>query len=521
LRAGLKLALSIAALTIALSALLIGCVWAAPGEFELLYAEWRSITGGPVAPGDEAVLTAYLVFKPPGRTDVAYDVVAKLELPEPFKTASGSSTAYCWLRSMRLGDVQGLSFHFNVPSDAELRSYSFRLSVNYRYVVTEGTMGEYREQAFTFTLPLRERPRLAVEAVDDHLARGASQRLRLRLSYGGPSSAVVTSLTASSRQASVKSIEPQPPFRLDPGGGAEVYVWLYVPRGSSSVDLSMSVEYLVEGRALSATSTLSLPALDVAKPLRVEADGYGLRPGTVNDLRLRLVNTAGSSAKQVHLALSCQGLSLIGPSELTIDEVPSSGEVAVTVMAKPFRQAQQYVVSIELSYTVDGLAYEDEASLYFTELTRPQLSFTSLQASRGEGRFYVRGQVINVGSGEARYVNVTARSEELTLERSSTYIGTLEPGEAASFLITGGAAKEGVFRVALTASYADEAGAWYSESKEVEVAVERPAPTGAAGAGVAPSSLIIPLAMLSTGLFASGLLIGRYLGWRREAQRPS
>ena len=101
--------------------------------------------------------------------------------------------------------------------------------------------------------------------------------------------------------------------------------------------------------------------------------------------------------------------------------------------------------------------------------------------------------------------------------KSTAYIGTLEPGEAASFLMTGEAQGEGVFYVTLKACYADEAGSWYSESKLVEVEVEAKA-GAAAGGGVPLTSLALPLALIGAGLFASGFFIGRYVGWRREAE---
>jgi hypothetical protein len=71
--------------------------------------------------------------------------------------------------------------------------------------------------------------------------------------------------------------------------------------------------------------------------------------------------------------------------------------------------------------------------------------------------------------------------------------------------------------VDLKASYADEAGGWLTEVGRVDVIVERAAAVEGGAGGIPPSSLIIPLAMLSAGLLLSGLLIGRYVGRRHEA----
>jgi len=418
---------------------------------------------------------------------------------------------------MELGDVAQLEFSFNVPPDAELGGYSFKLRLEYRYVVTEGTKGEYREQCFSFDLPLQARPELTVELVDSYLVKGSSQAVKLSLTYHGPSTALIASLAVTSTAASVSSLSPQPPFTLSPGSRLDVEVELFVPAEASKVDLSLRAGYLVEGVEGSLEACFSLPAIESSKPLVVESSSYGLRPGSLNTVELRLLNRGELDAERVHALLSCEGMTLVGPSELDVEEVPSGGCRSVEVLVKPQEGASSYAVHVELSYVVGGRAYEDSATLHFTESTRPSLSFTSVEVSRSASSVYVRGQVINLGTSEAEYVNVTASaSVGLRMVKSSAYLGTLEPGEAASFLMTGEVEEEGVFYVTLKACYADEAGEWYSESRVVEVEVEAAAPRE--GVGVPLSSLALPLALMGTGLFASGLIIGKYVGWRREAK---
>jgi hypothetical protein len=515
MKRGLTLA-SILALLLLL-AYLAPTTAASPGDFKLLYADWRSVDGGPAAPGRQVVVEAFIVFRPPDRDDVAYDVIATLIPPEPLTPPAAPSSRYDWVSAMKLGDVRGLKFTLTLPPNATPGEYAFKLKLEYRYVATEGVMGEYREQGFTFTLPLRPHVGLHVEPLATSLVKGASQRLKLKLSCVGSSGLLVTSLAASSAQASIRQLEPQPPLLLEPGGSVEASMDLYVPKAASSVSLTLEARYLADGLERASAFTFSLPAVEALKPLRVEAGGYELKPGALNRVVLKLSNAAEGDVESVRLKLSCRGLAVVGPDELRVAKVPSGGEVEVEVLVKLVGGSPQYAMDIQLSYAAEGLIYEDEASLLFTESRGPKLSFTAVEVSRSGVNVYVRGQVINIGNGKANYVNVTAYSRDLALERPTTYVGSLEPGEAASFLITGRAEREGVYHVDLKASYADEAGGWLTEVGRVDVIVERAAAVEGGAGGIPPSSLIIPLAMLSAGLLLSGLLIGRYVGRRHEA----
>ncbi len=490
---------------------------ASPDDFELIYARWGDAENEEIAvPGGQTSLTVFIKFKPPGKDDRALDVLASLDLPSPFRTATGVSKCYYWVDSMSLGDIEPFTFSFNIPPDAEPGEYTFTLHLNYRYVVTEGTIGENKEQSFTFQLPLYQRTELLVEPETSFLVKGATQSLELRFTCEGESDLLVTSLTVTSASSSVIGHEAVLPIHLLAGTSTSVDVKVYVPEQASSVGFSVEVHYLLHGLEHTLTRVFSLPTIEALKPLSIEADSYELSPDALNSIKLTLTNTATQPITNLTLSLSGQALSLIGSNEVWVEEVEAGGIEEVEVVVRPSSQADSYLLTVQVNYAVGDMAYSDTFNLFFTKSTRPRLSFSSIEVSRTGEYVYVRGQVINVGRSAANYVNVTASSEQLSFEKGSTYIGTLEPGEAASFLLTSPIEEPGIYYVTLSGFYADEAGSWFVEVREVQITVEEvPGVEGARAVSI--HELLLPVAGLGIGLFIAGLVIGRYVGGRREA----
>jgi len=489
----------------------------AQSYFELIKASWgTSSSEAVVFPGEDASLTVLLRFKPDERSDKAVSILAKLELPSPLRTVGGEPRGLSWASSMGAYEIQAFTFNLHVPSNAKPGSYSFKLSLNYRYVEGDEYPGEEVKEVFYFTLPIYERSELSIKPLTSYLVKGSSQEALFNLSCTGDAPLLVTSISASSTTASVVGVNLTAPTLIPSRSSLAVGVKVYVPLTSTSVDLELKVSYMVYGLQRTATLQASFPAIEGVKPLSLAALDYEVVPDSINTLTLKLFNTQPKLLKEVVLRLSGEQLAVMGGSRVTVDEVPPLGERDVEVKVKPSAQADSYALKVEAEYLLGGEVYTDAFTLSFVKSARPKVSFSSIETSKAGGYVYVRGQVINLGRGPAQYVNVTIEAPRgLKVERTSTYIGTLEPGEAASFLFTCQPEEPGTYLATLTSHYSDEGGAWYAETRQVQVFVEEAREVKAAAPSL--NELLLPLIALSVGLFISGLIIGRYTGGRREA----
>lgn len=128
----------------------------------------------------------------------------------------------------------------------------------------------------------------------------------------------------------------------------------------------------------------------------------------------------------------------------------------------------------------------------------------------------IRGQLVNVGDYDAKYLTVYAQAlgEGLTVENPTTYLGTLAAGEGTSFLIYASAERIGKYGLKLSAKYYGPDMEWHETTEEISIEItgiaeEKEEITPIKYEEILPIIIGLPVVTLIIGF-----IMGRYTRWK-------
>ncbi len=453
-------------------------------DVEVVRAFWATPGGGNPYPGVGPVrLVVYL--KNVGSGSIRPDFII-LHIPRPLRTGEGDNQS--WISPagpISPGQTVRLDFDLYVPASARPGRYNFTLELNYTEVRVERfrVVRETREEEVSFLLALRQGPEVRmVISPPESAEEGEIFKVWLVLDNVGSEQIALQSLRVTSPNAEVLTQDLGSPGQLAPGESLTREVYVRAPRDSPDecVILIASATYAVGGEARTDEATVSIPLSPHKFRFSVDVDRSSLTPGEENEVTIFIRNVGSAAAEDVEVSVGAsEGLTVVGPSEFWLGDIPPGGEAAIEVDLLPIGSLQAYTIALTISPS-DG--EPDAVTVGFSSSEMGNVSIASLKAEYDGEKLKVRGVLANLGSGTARYVNVSLTSGPCRGE--SNYIGDLDSGETSGFYLSCEASLAGEEEVTVSAYYQASPGVWRTATKSTTVLA--PGSTGgqgAAGAG--------------------------------------
>lgn len=192
-------------------------------------------------------------------------------------------------------------------------------------------------------------------------------------------------------------------------------------------------------------------------------------PGDEVTLTLRLQNVGDVAARRVFLTWGGNGgqglgaLALLGTGNVHyIEDIPPQGQVRLSQRFFVDGQAQPGVFSLPIQLTyenVEGDIVQDTQVIALRLRRRPQLLvrfYEPVGTPLVGTRFFLPVEVINLASTPLNVTLVEVKSETLTLEGASMFVGGLEGGTSVSLEAEATATQAGTHTLAVLVHYLDD-----------------------------------------------------------------
>lgn len=242
-----------------------------------------------------------------------------------------------------------------------------------------------------------------------------------------------------------------------------------------------------------------------------------LEKGKVQNINFNVVYV-GNEPVELNIDFQSDALSILDyePKAPILTDKPGSFEASAKVYCPPDVQVNGLPITITVTYKTLQ-ASGTYTKTYIIPLARKaEVVFTEVQYTTSGSSVIIRGQLVNVGDYDAKYLTVYAQalSEGLTIENPTTYLGTLAAGEGTSFLIYASAERIGKYGLKLSAKYYGPDMEWHETTEEISIEItgiaeEKEKITPIKYEEILPIIIGLPVVTLIIGF-----IMGRYTRWK-------
>jgi len=226
----------------------------------------------------------------------------------------------------------------------------------------------------------------------------------------------------------------------------------------------------------------------------------------------------GYEAAELNIDFKSEILSVLDyePKAPILTDKPGSFKVNAKVYCPPDVQANSLPITISVTYKTLQTTGTYTKTYIVPLVRKAEVAFTEVQYTTSGSSVIIRGQLVNVGDYDAKYLTVYAESlsEGLTIENPTTYLGTLAAGEGTSFLIYASAENSGKYGLKLSAKYYGPDMEWHETVEEINVEVKTIAEKEEKVSHVKYEELMPIIIGLPIVTLIIGFIMGRYTRWK-------
>lgn len=242
-----------------------------------------------------------------------------------------------------------------------------------------------------------------------------------------------------------------------------------------------------------------------------------LEKGKIQNINFN-ITYIGNEPAEINVNFSSETLSILDyePKKPILTDKPFSFK-AKTKIYCPL-DVKTYALPITITITYRTLqSVNTYSKTYMIPVSRKaKVEFTEIQPIVSDSTVTIRGQLVNVGDYDAKYLTVYATSpdKDLIIENPVTYIGTLTAGEGSSFLIYASTMKPGKYSINLLAKYYGPDMKWHETSEEVSIKVTGIAKKEEISTPLRYEEVLPVIIVFSAAMLIVGIIIGRYVRWK-------
>jgi len=413
-------------------------------EFKLLSAYWGDTSQIEITGGDYVTLTIILRYE--GRWSFN-NLVAKLSLPEPFKTSDKSNTATIYYKStVTPGSIIQLTYQVYVSPQALKGTYLSNLNLEY-FVSNYGLI----TQTIQIPLEITGRPNLQLSLRNEPLIEG-KQTVSLIIKNVGDADAYHIQISrAYSSSITINNVENTYVEYIKPGENATSTIEIYVPSGlkGKTVQINFDLRYIGPKNSIY-TKTESVQVLvnpqDPQPNVDVRLSSGELYIGKVNKLNVTISNNGYSTIRNVRMSISTDAtLKVFGSSTIYIGDVNPQQSVNTPMeIYVPLTTAATGTITISTTYydTARGLSISDTRQTTmllrgFIELTLTDVAIIPA-SPKPNAPFSITITITNVGTSTAYATYAIPILENLPIQplgSRSVYIGNIDVNMPTIFTI--------------------------------------------------------------------------------------
>ncbi|RLG76618.1 MAG: hypothetical protein DRO23_00260 [Thermoprotei archaeon] len=226
----------------------------------------------------------------------------------------------------------------------------------------------------------------------------------------------------------------------------------------------------------------------------------------------------GNEPAEINVDFRSETLSILDyePKKPILADKPYSFEAKAKVYCPPDIKIDALPITITITYRTLQSANTYSKTYMIPISRKAEVEFTEIQPIVSDNTVTIRGQLVNVGDYDAKYLTVYATSpdKDLAIENPITYIGTLTAGEGSNFLIYASTTKPGKYSISLSAKYYGPDMKWHEISEEINVEVTGIAKKEEISVPLRYEEVLPVIIALSVATLIVGIIIGRYTRWK-------
>lgn len=483
-------------------------------DFLFINAKWGSEETDVIAsPGSINVITVYIT---PTVSNGVKNIVAELTLPHPLKGLDGSEVVKTsYLTYVPKGQIIPLMFKVIIPANVSSGNYEFSLKIN--YTVLSPALEE-RTWRVKFTLPITEKPSILVEMLSENLEKGTLQEVRFKITYLGSEYALIHA-NLNSEVMSILDYEPKTSTLVHNSSTFTVNAKVYVPLEyqASLAPITLTISYETPQYSSTFTKTYLIPLVMPSEPdLYLELLNESIKRGTIQNVLFK-ITYKGTDKANVKVDFNSEVLSILDYEPKETIQIGKEGSFYANV--KIYCPLEVSTNMIPLLVTVIYETAQTSRTItktYILPLKKTaEITIVELQPTISEGSIIVKGQLINIGDSEAKYITVYARSltEGLKIDTPTTYLGSLSSGEGVSFFVYATPSKPNTYDIEIQVKYYGPEAKWHTVLKNVTVSYSEEIAPPKKTTEIT-SEIVLLIVVLAVISLIIGIIIGRYMRWK-------
>jgi hypothetical protein len=413
-------------------------------EFKLLSAYWGDTSQVEVTGGDYATLTIILRYE--GKWSFN-NLVAKLSLPEPFKTSDKSNMATIYYKStVTPGSIIQLAYQIYISPQALKGTYLSNLNLEY-FISNYGLIS----QTIQIPLEITGRPNIQLSLYNETLIEGRQTALLTIKNLGDADAYNLQISRAYSSSITINNVGDTYIEHIKPGENATSTIEIYVPSGlkGKTVQINFDIRYIGPRNSIY-TETKSIQALinpqDPQPKVDVKLSTGELYIGKINKLNITISNNGYSAIRNVKMSISTDAtIKVFGSSTMYIDDLEpwQNSSIPIDVYV-PLTTAATGTITISTTYydTARDVSVSDTWQITmllrgFIELTLTDVAIIPA-SPRPNTPFSITITITNVGTSTAYAIYATPILENLPIQpfgSRSVYIGNIDVNTPTTFTI--------------------------------------------------------------------------------------
>ncbi len=288
-----------------------------------------------------------------------------------------------------------------------------------------------------------------------------------------------------------------------------------LPYSTYELPLTVKIKLIFENGKFTIEKKVNIAAEIVKEPEIIVSLGTEELRQVVKQNITFYVQNLGTVPVRATLNAFSNELSIIAISPRTAILKPSEMVAIKTQVYCPtFKENIETVkVGLEVKYSYEGKEKVVSETFQIPIVREASLKIVELQQTPSEDGAVIKGQIVNIGDAEAKYVTLTSKITKgnASVENPTVYLGSLNSGEGTNFFVYIKTLGANEAKVSLLIEFQQPNRVWSNITKEITVYFRKPALEKTQLTGIEFSELIIPLAGLVISIVAIVVVLIKYV----------